>query len=391
MPFSDAVFPPPDWSGTLRAEHLWPASPKLPICLDDAAVVCRQGTIVSAGSWPRICSATLPEPIVNVPGHVCPALINAHSHLELSHLRGLVARGQGFEVWVSSLVELNLMNQDSGTLDQAVAEMRDSGVVHVADTCSRQPEPVAEALTRAGLSFHLLMERIGFKDRCPDVETPLPTTAAHAIPSGHALYSTAPTILSAAKAETRARNQPFSIHLAEHPGETELLLSGSGPLRQLLAKRILPSGYAHPGHSPVDHAQRLGLLDAKTLAVHCVHLNDRDIALLVDSGATVCLCPRSNAYIGVGQARWTDLLQTEIPLCMGTDSLASNDDLRLWSEAVFLQSHLENPLGLERLVPMLTAVPARVLGLENLGQVVSGKNAALTRVPDDVLETCQSS
>ncbi|MFP5258214.1 MAG: amidohydrolase family protein, partial [Acidobacteriota bacterium] len=204
--------------------------------------------------------------------------------------------------------------------------------------------------------------------------------------SGHALYSTSPDTLRRAKALCRDRGAPFCLHLAEHPGEVELLASGTGEFAALLRGRLLPGDWRAPGRTPVAEAQAQGLLGRDTLAVHAVHLTKADVAILADSGATACLCPRSNARIGVGTADAPALLAAGIPLALGTDSLASNDDLDLWNEVrALLAAHPGLP-G-RAILAALTVVPARLLGRANdLGRLAPGATGGIAVIPPDLAE-----
>ena len=95
----------------------------------------------------------------------------------------------------------------------------------------------------------------------------------------------------------------FSLHLAEVPGENELFLTGRGKLAGFVrSRRILPSGFTPPEQRVVPFAHSLGLLDSRSLAVHCVRVNEEDADILARSGASVCLYPKSNTWIDVGPA-----------------------------------------------------------------------------------------
>jgi cytosine/adenosine deaminase-related metal-dependent hydrolase len=187
--------------------------------------------------------------------------------------------------------------------------------------------------------------------------------------------------LQAAKCWDHERQRPFALHLAEHPGETELLKSGSGRLADFFrASGILPDDFQPPGLSPVTYAERLGLLDAETLAVHCVHLDERDIGILARRRVNVCLCPRSNAFIDVGRAPAGKLLRAGINLCLGTDSLTSNSDLNLWKELEFFLAR--NPCSPMETLRMITVNPARALKIDHdYGTLESGKKACWSIVP----------
>ena len=201
----------------------------------------------------------------------------------------------------------------------------------------------------------------------------------------HALYSTASDYAWLIKSWCRERGRPFSLHLAESPGENELFMTGRGEFAEFVrSRRILPKGFVPPGLSAVAYASELGLLDGRTLAVHCVHVDEADIGILVRSGAGVCLCPRSNRRIGVGEAPVATLHAAGATLCLGTDSLASNDDLDLWAELRAVRALLPTDIPLRDLLAMVTTHPAKVLGLgDEYGSLEAGKRAVWAVLPPD--------
>jgi cytosine/adenosine deaminase-related metal-dependent hydrolase len=144
--------------------------------------------------------------------------------------------------------------------------------------------------------------------------------------------------------------------------------------------------------SPVDYLDRLGVLSPRTLAVHCVHLSQQDVARLQLRGVTVVTCPRSNQRLGVGKAPVPKLLASGIPVAIGTDSLATAPDIDVFNEvAVLRQEHPELPAAAALRIATLNG--AKALGLaKDLGTIEAGKLAALAVVMpnepnDDPLDT----
>lgn len=321
-----------------------------------------------------------------------PGLLNLHSHLELSHVKGQAPQGQGFLQWVLWLIRQPLHALDFESLGVAALQMRRTGTVFVADVTGRNAGMAARALAQSGVEAFHLLEFFGFAPvrdgamNWPNVLDQLPKglETENMAAAGHALYSTSPETLRLAKAWDEARGKTFSIHLAEHEGEVELLATGKGAFADLLRSSVIPKDYAPSGLSPVEEADALGLLNEKTLAVHCVKLDARDIAILAARHTNVCLCPRSNAYIGVGQAPWKALKEAGINLCLGTDSLASNFDLNLWNEVRFL---LERDAGfsLSDCLSAMTVNAAKAMGKAGaLGVLAPGAAGGFAILPPDL-------
>lgn len=352
--------------------------------LEDAAVLVEDGTILQVGPYAELRSGDV-EVMDHKDAVLVPGLINAHCHLELSHLQGQTLDGVGFVKWVEHLLSLPLMDPDPEAVRAACETLKASGTVMVGDIATRFPEQMAEIMDRAGLSFVSFREAIG--EAVPDSTIPEGNYVhgSHSA-AGHSLYTTHRDLLKAAKRETASRGLPFALHLSEHEDELNIMLGRHSAFLDMLQSRGRLLDFRAPGQRPVQYADALGLLDERTLAVHCVQLDDEDISALARSGATVCLCPRSNRFIGVGRAPWERLRKSGVPLCLGTDSIASNDDLDLWNEAVFMKEHWHGGLDLADVVAMMTRVPARILGAEHLGSLEPGKAAAFAEVPPRVLE-----
>ncbi|MEG6504832.1 amidohydrolase family protein [Nitratidesulfovibrio sp. 1201_IL3209] len=371
-----------------------------------------------------------------------PGVVNCHTHLELSHLAGRTVLGGGFVPWVKTLLSLTGAGAGAETppevraaaLADAARQLAACHTAHVGDITAVAPAAVRRAMQAASIGCSHFAEVFGYRFATPDGQPaapadtaalwpwamaelmadmtqddfappPAPASAApsasavsgppgapfpvhpDAALAGHALYSTHPVALAAARRWCERNHRVFSMHLAEHPDEVEFLTTGRGALADLLAVRVLPPGFAAPGMRPVPYAAELGLLDEGTLAVHCVQLDASDIRLLAESGAHVCLCPRSNAAIDVGAAPAHALAEAGAPLCLGTDSLASNHDLDLWNEARALRDlpagHDLPPAALLRL---LTVNGASALGRGDIGAIAPGRRARLALLPQDFSE-----
>ena len=364
--------------GLYRARRVLTMDRNRPV-VDDAGIVVRDGRIAALDSF----SVLRGEELVHDygPAVLCPGLINAHAHLGLSCLGGRVPQGLGFAAWADRLFSLMGEPLSVPELTRTVAGMRDAGVVCVADIVGRDGEWIQKIVEDAGLGA-LFFREISGRGRGTGKDVVMPDQWSLAV---HALYSTDGECARRVKAECRKRNAPFSMHLAEVPGENDLLSSGRGELADFLrARRILPRNFAAPGRSAVRFAADLGLLDACTLAVHCVHVADRDLSILAESGATICLCPRSNAWIGVGVAPAQKFWAHNIPLCLGTDSLASNTDLNLWAEVHAVRRLLPATVSLWDLLALVTINPARVLGLDHeYGLLAAGRPARWSVLPPE--------
>lgn len=308
-----------------------------------------------------------------------PALVNAHTHLELSHLRGRIPGGEGLAAWIHLLISTRAADPSPGrALEEAIAELHEAGVAavgEVTNTLAALPH-----LGRAGLVGTVYHEVFGFS--LARVEAALaaaaelraragPPAAGLAIaPSPHAVYSTNPRVLAAL-----LRAGPASVHLAEDPGERRFCASATGPFASLLrgmgALDLRPLGRS----AVAVAAPHLG---PRSLAVHAVDLDEEDLADLARSRATVVLCPRSNLYIG---GRLPDLPRLEaagVPLAVGTDSLASSPSLSPLAElAVLARAYRQIPPA--RLLPL--AWNGAAVGAPSVGRLVPGAAPGVLAAP----------
>ena len=387
MPESRLIVPrglAADTEWAVRAAGVWTMNPD-DLFVSDAVIRCQGDRVVevySASACP-----TLPEAVVELEDEwICPALVNAHVHLELGHVAGKTRQGGGFTDWVSSLVP-HLRNEPEAGLKKSIADVSTTGTVFFGDITSRHPALVRTVLEERGLDCLHFFEVIGNSDRIhwlPALEDiPGGRDGKHVSTAGHALYSTSPELLRLAKEWASEQSKPYSLHLAETRGEVELTKRGEGELADFFKKhKMLPQDYKAPGLSPVAWAAEFGLLDSATLAVHCVHVDDADIRLLEESGATVALCPRSNEYIGVGRAPWERYFQSSIPVCLATDGLSSNHDLDLWNELQWIVERADTRVSPCSWLEMVTVNPASILGVSGFyGSIEAGKRAAFSRVP----------
>lgn len=369
--------------------------------VDDAFLLVRDGRIEAAGPWKN---ARLPVGTeVRDLGDVClmPACVNAHTHLQLSWLAGRTRWGAGFGAWLESLIPQIVAPLHEGEKERrreavaaACAELAACGTHWLGDvggSAAGALSTVRKACAEAGLEVRQFCEWFGFAPPLVDEVRPWPPRCraeiaadteleAACAPGGHALYSTAPDILQAAREWCARTGSVFSCHLAESAEETELLTQGTGPLRACYEGTVLSAGWQPPGLRPLAYAMSLGLLGSGVLAVHGVQLNGEEITALAKSGAALCLCPRSNHHLGVGVAPVRQLLESGVLLCLGTDGLTSNTDLDVRNEALWLREHLDVPP--RALVRLLTVNGAAALGFPaGSGTLSPGQPAAFAILP----------
>jgi cytosine/adenosine deaminase-related metal-dependent hydrolase len=368
--------------------------------IENGAIATFEGKIIGVGPASEL-RASYPAEIKDHGDSIlCPALINTHSHLELSPLKWRLSPSGSFIDCVRVLIEArDLIRPEEWepAICQAIKEMQENGIIAVGDVGNLDIIPLFSSRKDGVWPFRGVFFQ--------ELVCPTPNGAEKIIPlnppflkkvtksrnfsgpsfhyafSAHAPYSVAPQVLKAIKAWDQSHGMPFPIHVAESEEEIEFLQSGQGPLRELLKeKRHWPLNYDLPKASPVRYLETLGLLDRHTVCVHCVQVDRDDISILAKTGAGVCLCPMSNVFLGVGVAPVEELHASGIPLALGTDSLASNDRLSIFAEMASL-SKLAPGLPPEAIFRAGTYGGARALGIsEELGSLARGKAATFLAV-----------
>ncbi|GAB7078619.1 amidohydrolase family protein [Megalodesulfovibrio paquesii] len=381
----------------LRAKRALTMLPDRPVLDDAALVIGEDGIVHDVGTWSQLQKSwAFPTVSVQDMGEVVlvPGPLNSHTHLELSHTLGRTRLGEGFIPWLKSLLALRQEPIPQAFLHDACHSMTLAGTAFVADVSSRYPQMVRQALEQSLLEGHLFVEGIGQQPlaglteqvEASGNESGLGTGASKSsIPAslmGHSPYTTSAQLLRAAKAWDRNRELPFCMHLAEHEAEREMLREGRGELVDMVLGNLLPADWHPPGQNAVAYAHTLGLLGQRTLAVHCVQLEGDDVRTLKESGTTVCLCPRSNAAIGVGRAPVEALRAAGVPLCLGTDGLCSAPSLNVLDELAFLLPTMDPAPGLLEALGWVTTIPARFFNIsQKLGMIAPGRPSRLAMLP----------
>ena len=335
---------------------------------------------------------------------ILPGLINAHTHLELSWLRGRVPPAPKFTDWVKTMFAIRgrpdtLMSAEQiAPIREAITELQWAGTAAVGDISNSMAAvgPMQDAALD-GVVFH---ELLGFKERdgaLLESTRELRTTAANAGATvslaPHAPYSTSLELFRAIRtAVDESDCTIMSVHLGESAEEVELLEKGSGPWRSMLELiGLWRDDWAIPACDPVAYLERHGVIDSRTLVVHGVQFSDAALDRLAAIGATLVTCPRSNQWVGVGYPPIERFYKSGVNVAVGTDSLASVEDLNLFSELKTMRWLAPN-VPARKMLESATLVGARALGLDHaLGSLTPGKRAdmiavALPEVVDDVEE-----
>lgn len=323
-----------------------------------------------------------------------PGFVNAHTHLELSHLADRVPPSADFIDWLERLRAT--VQADGRSLDTFAESARAgaaaslaAGVTTVGDITAR-PRTVRASLRHgplrvvsfgeviaAGQIRGLLSERLLAAIDGREASAHLSVAL-----SPHAPYTVEAEGLAACVEAAERLELRLCMHVAETRAEVRYTEHGDGPFRDLMTRMALhDDGIVCPRMTPIFWVQSLGLLSPRTLLAHVNYPSAEEINVLAACGVHVAYCPRTHQAFGHEAHPFRALLAAGVNVCVGTDSLASNPSLSVLEEVRFLSAtHGETDSTLW--VEMATQRGARALGLEHqIGSLTPGKSADLVAVP----------
>ena len=372
--------------------HVYRAQWVVPITgppVRDGAVAVRDGRFTYVGPW-----SDAPTGEVRDLGSalLVPGLVNAHTHLELTAMRGFL-EDLPFPEWIARLqrAKTTVLTPES-MLDSAklgIAEGLLAGITTFADTCDSGV--ALEAMRAMGVRGVMYQEVFGPDPDAADdaiaslearIELHRPHTSArvHLGVSPHAPYTVSDQLFTRVRDLARDLRLPMAIHIAESAEEDAYVRDASGPFADAHRARGIP--VAPRAETPVALLDRLGILAQRPLLIHCVRSREADIRAIAASRCAIAHCPVSNAKLGHGVAPLNEWLGAAVTVGLGSDSMASNNRMHLLEEArVALLAQRARagpaiPLTPSTVLRLATLGGAQCLGLESeVGSIEVGKSA----------------
>ena len=318
--------------------------------LDDDGTVLRTGVCADPAAEPVFCD-----------GAVAPGFVNAHCHVELSYMKGLFRKGTGMAGFIDQINEL----RDTKSLEEKVRDLTvamdslwEQGVVAMADISNCDDSFAVKA--RHPMYTRTFLEVFGTEpedcgavmDGVRKLKQVADGFGIDAAPTPHACYTMSPELVTAVSVEG-LKSGFLSFHSEETEEEEEMLKYGSGKMWENRKK----AGMSVPpvtGKSSLLYfidrllAGRPAPFDEHILLVHecCMDQEGIDAAKAVMNHPFVAVCPLSNLFIHNTLPPIDLMRRNALKICVGTDSLSSNDDLNIVDELYCLQRNFpEVPLG----------------------------------------------
>ena len=374
--------------------------------IEDGVVVVRGERIIAVGQATELREQVALARQVDLGNAVLmPGLVNAHTHLELTAMRGFL-EGLDFREWLRVLTlarrecfdESNLLDAcrfgliealrngittcaDTTESGQPLVAMRECGVRGIGYIEVFGPDPAQCAASLSGVQRSVAEHRAR--------DTSLVRTGV----SPHAPYTVSAPLFREVALWARAEGLPVAVHIAESVAETAFVRDGNGPFAERLRARNI--AVAAQARSPIAFLHETGILDTKPLLIHAIQVDEEDLGLIAEHDASIVHCPISNAKLGQGIAPLDRMLALNVRTGLGTDSVVSNDRVDMLSEArqatlfAALRASAPDALAAHDALRLATLGGAQALGLgARVGSLEVGKDADLAAFPlDDATAT----
>jgi cytosine/adenosine deaminase-related metal-dependent hydrolase len=367
--------------------------------LADGGIAVDDDRIVAIGTRQTL-DAQFPEATIHDFGTaaIMPGLINSHSHLELTAMRGFLENEEGdFFAWLKKLTIARLERMTADDLNVSAqwgaCEAARAGVTSVADASDTAMESI-NALLAVGLRGIVFQESFGSDpglapqnfaklqakiSRLRERETALVKCGV----SPHAAYTVCGPQLELIARFALDEGLPLMMHAAETLMEVSLLREGSGAFADGLKRRGIE--WQTPSVSPIQYLKQHGILRTRPLLAHCIYVDDADIETLGETGSRVAHCPKSNSKLGHGLAPLMKFVKQGIAVGFGSDSVASNNVCDLFDEARYAlllaragsgEKTAACSLSAQDVLQLATQGGARALGMsEQVGALREGMQA----------------
>ncbi len=348
------------------------------------------------------------DDIETLNGLLTPGFINCHCHLELSHMKGMIPKHTGLVDFVFKVVnERHLAYRQAGfaeeeilgAIENAENEMLKNGIVAAGDICNNEftiPQKIKKRLR-----FHNFIESSGFPPAVAELRFKrslgfynsyaAALTANSIVP--HAPYSVSPEMFG--MINDLPNNNILTIHNQEIAAENQFFENGKGDLLKMYEKMGIDISFFKPsGRSSLQTWLPYFTKGQSIILVHNVAISETDIEFAklktqdsrLPTGSCgkifFCLCPNANLYISDALPDVNKLMKYDCNIVLGTDSLASNDQLSILEEIKTLIKRSPE-LDLAKLLQWATINGARALQMDDsLGSFEKGKKPGLVLIDE---------
>ncbi len=324
-----------------------------------------------------------------VEGWIVPGWINAHCHLELAGLKGLIEENTGINGFIDSLNAVRPKQGDPRAMREADAQMWAEGVMAVVDISNTTDSFGVKR--QSAIEYYTLVERFGFRPEVAEQSYRQGVQVLEALRADglkgnitlHAPYSSSVPLMANVKAHIEAEGGLWSLHFLESESERELFEHQRGALFDRLENwGFKPAEQLRGFRTVMDYMQQAIPRSGPLLFVHNTHISDAELDRLGPELERLffCLCPEANRFIEAQLPPLDLLSRSPLKLCLGTDSLASARHLSMLENLKLLQEAFTT-LSFETMLCWATLNGARLLGEDHrLGAIAVGMRPGLVHI-----------
>lgn len=304
-------------------------------------------------------------------GLLVPGFINTHCHLELSHLRDKISQHTGLFKFVSEVMKSRTADSSEimKAMEQADEEMYQNGIVAVGDISNQAVS--ASVKQNSKIYYHTFVEAMGFNPaqassiiaKAKETMDSFEKTKASIVP--HAPYSVSDALFAEIATISQTQENLLSIHNQETPSENEFFQHKTGAFLELYKMLGLDLEFYQASGKTSLQTTLPKLPKSRTLLVHNTQTSLADVAFAKTQHPDLywCLCPNANRYIEDTLPDVHMLKNEGLRITLGTDSLASNQQLSILEEMKVLQRHKQ--ISFQTLLEWATLNGAKFLGIED--------------------------
>lgn len=333
------------------------------------------------------------DDVIHFDGILSPGFVNAHCHIELSHLKAKVPERTGLVDFLQRVMTGRAADPEerSGAMIAAIAELQEGGTVAIGDICNTADSAAVKRSSE--IHWRNFIEVSGFVEAGAEsrfgaalaVLSQFDQHNSSLVP--HAPYSVSKKLFSLINTQTAG--QIISIHNQETPAENDLYQSKTGSFLELYKNfgidisSFMPTGKdSFPSWLPYfDRAQKI-------ISVHNTFTRQRDLSFatfnIKHACLSYCLCINANLHIESSLPPVDLLMENDCHIVLGTDSYASNRQLNMMAEINSIREHFP-AIPLETILQWATLNGAQALGFEDaLGSFEKGKKPGVVFIKDRV-------
>jgi cytosine/adenosine deaminase-related metal-dependent hydrolase len=329
------------------------------------------------------------EKIEYFEGYLVPGFVNAHCHLELSYAVARVERSCGIDAFIARVEELKREipeMQKAEAIHMAMEILQEEGIVAVGDICNTSLS--VDAKSNTAIMFKNFVEVYGLDAKLAKNKMEEAARLCEKLNNSnivpHSTYSLSNELWEGVRNSSHSK-AIFSIHNQESQAENQYFMEGKGAMMDRFQKWNLPIPPQIPtGKSPIQSmSAQLPSDSASQIFVHNTHSSEQDLNFIRDTFTNpwFCLCPSSNLFIDNELPNLSLFEAHSNRMCLGTDSLASNDTLSILHEMKILEKHYPE-VDLQTLVMWSSFQGAQALGMENLGKFIPGSKPGIVLIEE---------